>query len=46
MNDQKWVTIRIDKETLDAIKAEAAKQSRSVSKQILFAIKKFLAEKV
>jgi len=43
--DQTWVSVRIDRQTLDALKAAARQESRSVSKQILHYVLKSLPEK-
>ena len=43
--DQTWVSVRIDRQTLDALKAAAKQESRSVSKQILHYVLRGLNEK-
>lgn len=42
---EKFVTIRITEATLKKVKAEAAKETRSVSSQILHYIKNALGDK-
>ena len=45
MKDQTWVSVRIDRQLLDALKAAAKQESRSVSKQILHYVLRGLNEK-